>query len=168
MRRIQIQYLSLYSIFQLTKHLNVYYLLPIHYLSLSLKKPYEAVKMWLSPFLAYEAGAQRGEMVRLAPQSGNLQADTKCRLWLDPWASDAPEGPEKKQNMGEGNWGKGGRKDKGKQFCGSPSLLMSLCPHVCLPQHLLFSGKTQSPRKQKPGLKNFLAKSEFLLWNPTW
>lgn len=72
LRRIQIQYLNLYSTFQLTKYLNIYYLLQICCLSLTLKKPYEAVKIWLSPFLGSEVRAQRDEMISQAPQPGSL------------------------------------------------------------------------------------------------
>lgn len=126
MRRTQIQHLNFYCTFQLIKHLKIHYLIQICYLSLLLKKLYEAGKIWLSPFIDYEVRAQKDEMTALVPQPGRLRAETKRRLWLDCWASAAPK--TGRENWRRENRGERGRKDKLKQFCGSSTLPMHAEP----------------------------------------
>lgn len=98
-------------------------------------------------------------MTPLVPQPGSLRAETKCRL-LGQCCTQKTRKREKKQGRRE-SWRKGGRKDKCKQFCGSFTLLMPLCPQAYLLQQLfvlfstntaLFSGDWQ-PQRAKARLQ---------------
>lgn len=157
---LRIVFFSIWTAVNLLLPHPVYDLIQKCYPSLPLKKPYEAVKIWLFLFTCCDVRAQRDEMTPLVPARKSRSWDQKQTL-AGLLGQGCTERVEEGKMGEERELGRGRPKDKCKRFRRSSTLSLCIMPiclstsvTVILPPTLLFFLEAWSPTKQKLELKN--------------